>query len=181
MSDSTHFGGGAAQDARSRSSSPKSLSPVLAAELVQAAARDQRKVDVMLMMQNFKLMKSFRPEAVICAFFASARHKTAGVQPRYVPAEWPELNAGIDSPPCVAIGRVINSDVIMTFPGFTPEISAACIAGCRAIRAMCQRRCAPIIFAPFLIFSVILLTACAAEFISRRRFPSRCPTLSKKS
>ncbi len=181
MSDSSPLGGGAAQDARSRASSPASLSPVLAAALVQAAARDQRKVEVWRMKMNFQLMMSYRPEAVIRAFFASVRLRTAGIPPRHVPTEWPELERGIASPPLVAIGAVIDSDGSMTFPGFTPEISAACIAGCRAIRATGQRRCAPIIFAPFLLFCAILLTACAAECISRRRFLSSCSTLSKKS
>ncbi len=109
----SHFGGGAAQEARSRSSSPgpESLSPLLAAGLAQAAARDQRKLDLLCMTQHFDFLQSFRPESVVKKFFADAR-KTAGAQPFHVPTVWPELMAGLGSAPCIAIGRLLDSDVV---------------------------------------------------------------------
>ena len=55
--------------------------------------------------------------------------------------EWPELKEGLQSPPLIAIERLLDSDVFVTLPGFNPATSAAYLAGCRRMR---QRRCAPI-------------------------------------
>jgi hypothetical protein len=156
----------------------ESLSPLLEAELAKADARDQRKLDLLRMMQHVNLLRRFRPESIVQEFFGAARLRTAGPTPRHVPTDWPELMAGLDSAPCIAIRRLLDSDVIVTLPGFTPATSAACLAGCRRMR---QRRCAPLLFAPFL-FCVIFIITCAAECISRRRFQSMsCPTLWKNS
>ena len=125
----------------------ESLSPLLEAELAKADARDQRKFDMLRMVQHVHHLRSLRPESIVQEFFGAARLLTAGPQPRHVPTDWPELMKGLDSAPCIAIGRLLDSDVIVTLPGFTPATSAACLAGCRRLT---QRRCAPLLFAPFL-------------------------------
>jgi hypothetical protein len=50
--------------------------------------------------------------------------------------------AGLGLAPCIALGRLLDSDVVTTLPGFTSATSEACLAGCRTMR---QRRCAPIL------------------------------------
>jgi hypothetical protein len=115
---------------------------LLAAELAQAAARDQQKLDLLRMTKHFDFLQSFRPESVVKKFFADARQRTAGTQPCHVPKLWPELMAGLDSAPCIAIRRLLDSDVVVTLPGFTKQVSEACLAGCRTMK---QRRCAPIL------------------------------------
>jgi hypothetical protein len=47
-----------------------SLSPLLAAGLAEAAARDQRKLDLLRMTRHFDCLQSFRPESVCCAAIA---------------------------------------------------------------------------------------------------------------
>jgi hypothetical protein len=70
---------------------------------------------------------------------ASSRAYAWRPVPACASSKWSELMAGLHSAPCIAIGRLLDSDVIMTLPGFTPATNEACLAGCRKMRQFRQK------------------------------------------
>lgn len=95
----------------------------LSAALSAAADRDQQRLEWFHCLQYFSHLESLRPEAVLSAFFATARAQTSGALPILVPTQWPELLQK-DSPVRDAIRRVITENIETTLPGFNVETSA---------------------------------------------------------
>ena len=87
----------------------------LSAALSAAADRDQQRLEWFHCLQYFSHLESLRPEAVLSAFFATARAQTSGALPISVPTQWPEL-LQTDSPVRDAIRRVITENIETTLP-----------------------------------------------------------------
>ena len=102
------------------------------AALSAAAAKDQQQADLIRMLKNLQLLKRFRPEAVVTEFFTYARQ--AGSDICRVWSCFVQLGPDpLQSPPVVALCRVITGTEFMTLPGFSPETSAAVFAGVRQL------------------------------------------------
>ena len=104
----------------------------LSAALSTAAAKDQQQADFIRMMQNLKLLKRFRPEAVVMEYFTFFRREGSEVCRNWTCFK--DLGPDpLQSPPVIALCRVITGTEFMTLPGFSPETSAAVLAGVRQL------------------------------------------------
>ena len=107
----------------------------LSAALSTAAAKDQQQADFIRMMQNLKLLKRFRLEAVVMEYFTFFRLEGSEVCRNWTCFK--DLGPDpLQSPPVIALCRVITvitGTEFMTLPGFSPETSAAVLAGVRQL------------------------------------------------
>ncbi len=80
----------------------------LSAALSAAAAKDQQQVDFIRMMQNLKLLKHFRLEAVVMEYFTFFRREGSEVMPQ-LDVLFKDLGPdSLQSPPVIALCRVIT-------------------------------------------------------------------------
>jgi hypothetical protein len=104
----------------------------LTAALAAAAAIDQRKVYRIIIAQNLLSLKRFSPEAVVHEFFSAARKEGAAKCQDF--SVFTQLRGDpMQSPPVIALCKVLTGIDSMTLPGFSPDSSAAVLAGVRQL------------------------------------------------